>query len=249
MNAIELAGLGCCRGAGESLSSWLRAGPLGSNALAFPGSPTAKQGRLREGDLYCPACRLEEYGRRRWYSRSEWQYTSCVVCSVHNVPLVRCDAPPTHLRGRRWPRALRSEFSALGRWTGGWSKSDAQREGGHHLLPEVAVLRAILARTDPRMPHSRALAEGQWQLWIEGWPVSAGPLYPVQRQRMPARQSDRLAAMATTHRACLCLESGVALNWQPFAVRLRTLAWLQKRLFQLKPAWSEHVSLCFTRER
>jgi len=247
VNALQIAGLGCRRGAGESLSSWLRAGPLGVNAMGSPESPTGIHRSLRESDLYCPACHLEESGRRRWYSRHEWQDPICVICSVHAVPLVRCDAPPIRLRGRSWPKALHTEFRALNRWIQGWNSS-SRHERSRALEPEVAVLRAILARTDPRMPHSQALTEGQWYLWVEGWPVLPGPLYSVRRQTMPARQSDRLAAMATTHRVCLCLQSGVEPYWRPLAVRRRTLVWLQECLHRLKPAWSEHIPLCFSRE-
>lgn len=248
MNSLEFAGLGCCRGAGESLSSWLRAGPLGSNAVASLDSPAPTRGALREGELYCPACRLEELGRRRWYSRIEWKDPRCVICSVHAVPLVQCDAPPTRLRGRLWPQALRIEFRALNLWTRGWSESVSSREGDRANQPEVAVLRAILARTDPRLPYSRALAEGQWRLWVEGWPVPAGPLYPAQRRAMPARQSDRLAVWATTHRVCLGLQTGVAPNWPPLHIRSRTLARLRGHLHPLNATWNEHISQWFTRE-
>jgi hypothetical protein len=245
MSTLEFAGLGCRRGAGESLFSWLRAGPLGVNAVGSHESAATLFGALSEAVLYCPACRVEESGRRRWYSRSEWRDPNCVICSVHDVPLVRCDAPPARLRGRRWPRALRSEFRALNRWTQGWSESASRKESNHANQPEVAVLRAILARTDPRMPHSRALAEGQWRLWVEGWPLPAGPLFPLRRQTMPTRQPDRLAAIETTHRVCLCLQSGVEPNWPPLVVRRRTLTWLHGRLHQLRPAWNEHICLCF----
>lgn len=245
MNTHEFAGLGCCRGAGESLSSWLRAGPLGSNAVASLHSPETPQDDLKESKLYCPACRLEELGRRRWYSRTEWQDAHCVICSVHDVPLVQCDAPPTRLRGRRWPQTLRTEFRALDRWTRGWSGPASHREGNIATQPEVAVLRAILARSDPRVPYSRAMAEGQWRLWLEGWPVPAGPLYPPQRRTMPAREPDRLAVMGTTHRVCLCLQTGVIPDWPPLHVRSRTLAWLKGCLDHLNPAWNEHFSRCF----
>jgi len=244
MNALELAGLGCCRGEGESLSSWLRAGPLGPLAESCLEPPAKPQAASREGLLYCPACRVEESGRRRWYSRSEWEDPSCVICSVHAVPLLRCDAPPTCLRGRRWPEAWRAEFRALDRWLRGRSGFASHAEGGAD-PPVAAVLRAILARTDPRVPYSRALAEAQWRLWVEGWPVPAGPMFPVQRHTMPVRQPDRLALMAATHRVCLGLQ-GAEPRWPPLPVRLRTLAWLRTRLHQLEPAWSEHISQYFT---
>lgn len=246
MNTVEFAALGCCRGVGESLSSWLRGGPLGENAAKSLESAATNLHALRERVLYCPACRVEESGRRRWYSRGEWQNPIFVICSIHDVPLVQLDTPPTRLRGRRWPETLRTQFRELNRWTRSWSEPVSQQEGGRAKQPEVAVLWAILARTDPRLPHSQALADGQWRLCVEGWPVPAWPLYPFQRQTMPARQPDRLALIETTHRVCLCLQFGLEPSWPPLGVRFRTLTRLQGRLHQLKPTWSERISLCFT---
>lgn len=247
MNALELAGLGSAHGEGESLASWLCAGPLGAHALELAGlAPVAdsEDGR-QNGRLFCPACRLNESGRRRWYSRSEWEDPHCVICSVHAVPLVWCEAPPARLRGRRWPVDMRAEFRALSQWTRKWSKFDLCRRAGRVDRPELAVMQAILARTDPRTPYSRAFAEAQWHLSVEGWPVPWGPQFPVRPRALPVRQPDRLALMAITRRVCVGLETGRAPRWLPLCIRPRTLARLEANLRQLRPAWNEHVARCF----
>jgi hypothetical protein len=248
MNAIETAGLACCRGEGESLTSWLRAGPLGLGACASVEALTSTGQTTGEQDRYCPACRVEELGRRRWYTRAEWQDPRCVVCSNHALPLVQRDAPPTRLRGRRWPRTMHAEFLALGQWIRGWSGNVSRTAGGPQVQPEALVLQAILARTDPRAPHSAALAEGQWRLWMDGWPVTAGPSNTTRRRTMPAKESDRLAVMAVTYRVCLGLQSGTEPNWPPLHIRRRTLKWLRGRLHSLKPDWAEHISLHFIQD-
>lgn len=250
MKALELAGLGATGGTGESLVSWLCAGPLGASALELAGlGPITVNGDGRQkGRLFCPACRLDEPSRRRWYSRAEWEDPHCVICSAHAIPLVWCATTPARLRGRRWPVELRAEFHAINQWTRKWSDSGLCRRTGGVGRPELAVLRAILAPTDPRIPYSRAFAEAQWHLWLEGWPVPSGPLFPARRRALPARQPDRLAVMAITHRVCLGLQTGRAPNWPPLPIRPRTLARLRACLHQLHPAWNEHLACCFKQD-
>ena len=214
MSSEEWAALGCCRGHGESLGSWLRAGPLGAQGLSgLASSPPAN------GDLYCPACHLDEAGRRRWYTREDWSRQS-VVCATHALPLLRCEAPPATLRSRRWPVALREEFRALASWT--------QQGGGGEI--GRAITRAVSARSDPRVAYSRAWAEAQWQLWARGWPVPAAPR-PVDRGGVlaPWHQVDRLALLAITYRVSLARETGQSPGWRTLPIRARVLRWLQGR--------------------
>lgn len=251
MSALEVARLGSARGAGESLASWLCAGPLGVSTvgLAGPVSVLDSGDGRREGRLFCPACRVEELGRRRWYSRSEWEDPHCVICSTHAAPLVWREIAPTRLRGKRWSIELRAEFRALSQWTSDWSVVGLSQRRGRAGRPEFAVLRAILARTDPRIPYSQAFAEAQWHLWAEGWPVPSGPQFPPHRGALPARQSDRLAVMAATHRVCLGLQSGLSPNWSLLPVRARALVRLRRCLRRLNPAWNEHLDCCFRQDQ
>ncbi len=214
MNAESMAALGCRRGVGESLASWLRAGPLGPQAVKFSACPTPI-----DGALYCPACRLEEAGRRRWYTREDWPSQS-VVCTTHALPLVRCEAPPTRLCGRRWSPILRAEFRALGTWM-------QQGSGGE---VGCAIARAVSARTDPKVAFSRAWAEAQWHLWATGWPVPDAPRLPSRGSLSPLFQFDRLALMAIVHHVYIALEGGQGTMWPALHLRSRVFLWLEKRI-------------------
>lgn len=235
MNVLEIAGLGCTRGEGESLLSWVSAGPLGATGAKALGLPPAAD--CKGGRLFCPACRLETSGQRRWYSRDAWDSPGCVVCIKHALPLVRSDDPPTRLRSRRWPPGFRVEFRALGHWTQVWVRQDMTRRISHGQSVEMAVVHALLARTDPRVPFSTALACGQWELWLEGWPVSSSPRFASTFQGWPLHQSDRLALMAIAYRICSGLERRTPPVWMPLLVRSRTLAVLRATVGRLRPGW------------
>lgn len=251
MNALELAGLGSSAGSGESLVSWLSAGPLGSSALELVGlAPTPGNScGPRKGGLFCPLCRLDERGHRRWYSRAEWEDPHCVICSEHAIPLIWCKAAPTRLRGMRWPAELRAEFRALGCWTQGWSSPGLGQCASRTNRPELSVLRTILMRTDPRTPYSEAWAEAQWHLWVEGWPVPPGYLFPARRRELPTRQPDRLAVMAITYRVCSGLIANHPPSWPLLPIRSRAFVCLQARLGQLNPLWDTYFARCFKRVR
>lgn len=250
MNAVELAGLGSSTGEGESLASWLCAGPLGTRALelAEPSMRANVDGR-REGRLFCPACHLDELGRRRWFSRAEWEDPHCAICSAHAIPLVWCEAAPACLRGMRWSVELRTEFRALSHWTREWSSLSLGQRASRTDRPEFSVLRAILMRTDPRIPYSGAWAEAQWHLRIEGWPVPPGYLFPARRRELPTRQSDRLAVMAITYRICIGLIANHPPSWPPLPIRSRAFVCLKARLRQFDPLWDTYFAHCFKQDR
>lgn len=250
MNALEIAGLGSTPGAGESLASWLRAGPLGKRAIQFLESNLNEvdYARAKGALLYCPACYVSDSGRRRWYSRSEWMNPFCVICAAHEVPLLRSAEAPFLLRGRRWPTDLREEFRSLSQWTVCKSIQIRASRTGKFCSPEHAVLRAVLHRTDPRLPYSRALADAQWHLWASGWPVPPGPQYPPRHEELPVRQPDRLALMAVVHYLCMSFQASVRPLWPSLPLRSRSLVVLSTYLHRHSPAWQRQLSLCFTRE-
>lgn len=214
MNAKSMAALGCRRGIGESLSSWLRAGPLGLQTAKLSACPTPI-----DGALYCPACRLEEAGRRRWYTREDWP-SQGVVCTTHALPLLRFETPPVRLYGRRWSASLRAEFRALGVWTQQGSGGEIGR----------AIIRALCARTDPQVAYSRAWAEAQWHLWLTGWPVPDAPRLPSRGPLSPLFQFDRLALMAIAHRVYIAREGEQGTMWPVLHIRPRVFCWLEKRI-------------------
>lgn len=229
MNAEHWAALGSRRGSGESLSSWLRAGPLGTQAFNAPAELESVGGQL-----YCPACRVDEGGRRRWYTREDWPADG-IVCMTHALPLLRCDTPPRRLRGRRWSPVLRDAFRALGMWAKEYQASDVGR----------AIVRTICARSDPRAAYSRAWAEAQWHLWATEWPVPATPRFPRCGPLVPLLQVDRLALMAITHRVHLALGGKRDVDWPPLPIRTRVLRLLEGRVGKARPGWRARIEHCF----
>lgn len=229
MSVETWAGLGSHRGAGESLASWLRAGPLGARACPAPGA----RGR-RADSLFCPACWVDEAGRRRWYSREAWSNNS-VVCTVHGLPLLYCDTVPKRVRGRRWSQSLREEFDALAKWA----------PQDHLRAESEAITRAICARSDPREAYSAAWSEAQWYLWAEGWPVAAAPKMRLHGVLHPIVQSDRLALTAIVRRIVVNLETGRHTGWPALPVRPRVLIWLQARIQRLQIDCRMGVAGCF----
>jgi hypothetical protein len=229
MNAEHWAALGSRRGVGESLASWLRAGPLGTQVCDAPGGS-----ELVGGQLYCPACRVDEAGRRRWYTREGWPVDG-VVCTTHALPLLRCDGPPARLRSRRWSPVLRDEFHALGAWT----------QQGNVGVVGRAIVRAICARSDPRAAYSQAWAEAQWHLWAIEWPVPAAPRLPRRGRLTPVYQCDRLALMAIAHRVHVALAAGRDTGWPTLPIRARVLRWLEGRVGQVHPSWHARIARCF----
>lgn len=229
MNPEVWAALGCRRAAGESLVSWLRAGPLGDQGLSRLASSLPAG-----GDLYCPACYMDEDGQRRWYTRESWTAQE-VVCGTHAMPLLRCERPPPRLRGRRWPSALREEYRAIAVWT--------QQGGGGEI--GHAIARAVSARSDPRVAYSRAWAEAQWHLWAGGWPVPYAPRLPLQGPLTPTFQFDRLALMAIARRVHVALETGEGTGWTALPVRARVMGWLIERIGRAHPILLGRLAQCF----
>lgn len=246
VSMLEFAGLGCRRGGGESLLSWACAGPLGSAGAESVG--LSLDTICERGRLFCPACRVREFNQHRWYSREAWDHPGHTVCDVHALPLLQSDTPPTCLRSRRWPADLRTQFRALGNWEQMWARAEAVQLTGRVRTLELALVRALLARTDPRVPFSAALASGQWSLWLTGWPVPSGPKFPATRCVLPARQPDRMALMALAWKAHMSLALGIPSYWPALELRHRAYRLLQGRLAAHCPAWSANMQLCFRKE-
>jgi|GEM_PF-5595186 len=229
MNAEHWAALGSRRGVAESVASWLRASPLGIRIVDAHAAPESSA-----GTLFCPACRVDEAGHRRWYTREDWP-ANAVVCTTHALPLLCCDTPPARLRSRRWPHSLRDEFRALGAWT--------QQIEAHPA--SNAITRALCARSDPRLAHSCAWAEAQWYLWATGWPVPSAPKFPLRGPLTPMFQFDRLALAAIVRRVCIACDTGQGTGWPALPLRAHVLVWLEVQIGRLRPHWQPHLARCF----
>lgn len=219
MNLYQLAGLGTKPGTGESLSSWLSAGPL----------PASLVGRLCQDDnrkeyrSFCPRCMVSEKGQRRWYTRSDWDDPRHVVCSAHGLPLVRATRTPE----REWAIPLKqqvySQLRRLGEWVPTWvGRSPMQHRG--QLALRSACLEDLILYAITRSGHGYAVpAAGvniaQWLLWQEGWPVAARPTgsadYQLQRLE---RSGDRLAVVASVWRLRSYLIGDEIIKWPPIPI-------------------------------
>ena len=213
------AALGARRGEGESLASWLAAGPLGSHAFDAAGIP-----RPVSPFAFCPACRLVEGVQKRLYSRRRWRKAPSVACAVHGIPLVYGDAPPLRLRVSI-DQAMRARLRVLAHWTTTWRVG----LGGTGAGVESDLLWAITRRTDPRAPFSEAWATGQWRCWADDWPVRPSPRQPARFSWDAVTQpGDRLALVATIFRL-VHEDSEQANAWSPLPVRPRVWATLLAR--------------------
>lgn len=202
MRPAELAALGACKGAGESLGSWLAAGAMGEALLqTYAAQLAADDGWAPLNPLppaYCPGCRVGTGTERRWYSRPGWHDPRRVVCSCHGLPLHRRERPPKQLIAPRLSADVRKGLFALSTWIEQWIAASPLREDQRMgFTPTCAADWALLDIVSPQRaltPFAPLAAEAQWFLWADGWPVPAGFRGRARYQlaRVP-RQGDRLA--------------------------------------------------------
>ena len=216
----EWGALGACRAPGESLASWLTAGPLGDGVFASAGLP-APIGPFP----YCSSCRFRCDGGLRHYTRATWRNPWVVTCEVHGLPLTWSEVPPLRIAwaaGAGW----RAEFRSLARWSA--SQRDSKERGS------IArdLLWALTRRSDPRLPFSLTWSNAHWQRWAEGWPVHTAPRQPLHFSWSALLQpGDRLALAGSVWRLTRELQGEVR-AWPALALRERTRSALESRLIR-----------------
>jgi hypothetical protein len=235
----QLAPLGPRRARGESLRSWLAAGPLRCAASAVLPA-------LDRPLLYCPCCWLREGNARRWFTRLSWEDARAVVCSMHGQPLRSIASAPARLAPLAIKRPIREELKAIAVACEQWSRASACVVRPRPRTREDLVLRALVARTWLGHAYSAAWSLGQWRLWSEGWPVP-----PCVRSKasmkdwMQARQGDRLGLMCTAIHIASSLERPRAPAWPGLPLRPPVFRWLTGRMDELGVS-AEAVALVFT---
>jgi len=236
MKLEEIAALGARRGSGESLASWLRAGPLGSGVLSY--FPELRSVEIDNEDAVasctiCPSCSVNGHDHRRLYARSEWSDPRVVVCIKHAQPLQ--NVKPAMLSARLARKRPTAEFRRIAQWISRWQTqslcSSARRLTMSPNCLEDIVLDAV---TNDRTGAVASI--WQWRLWTAGWPVTPRPRFQPQFQlaKVP-RLADRLALVSTVWRICQLLRGEIAPRWPPVRVAAEIYAQLENNILRFEP--------------
>lgn len=221
MSLKSMAGLGNRPGCGESLTSWLRAGPLSAEAwtndLKDIGAPV-----LRDA-VYCPKCYLSERGRKRWYTKAEWIDPRQVICSEHGLPLIRCAGSVARLRSPELSQAFHGEARSLSGWVAAWQQRSPCTPGGWLVSQddclEDQILSAFAGQAYGQKVSIQAFWLSHWRLRLEGWPLPSAPhACPTFQMGLIAHQMDRLALVGTVQRISSCLLSEKEGAWPPLLI-------------------------------
>lgn len=227
-----MAGLGAEAGSGESLFSWLAAGPLAVSA--WTGEEPDVQPAYSFN--YCPRCIVREGNRRRWYSRDEWYDPRRVLCRFHNIPLVRAISPPRRLSTPPLGREMQLQARCLSNWIEEWIFSSPSTIAGRLIFSSECLQDQILLALTEREGAAWSLALAHWRLWLEGWPLPSSPHAKHSHQLgLVPSQTDRLAIVATAWKVWSCL-TGVENNvWPALPIDCNALYDLQGKLQKTWP--------------
>jgi len=244
MRLEEIAALGTCRGAGESLASWLRAGPLGSRALSY--FPELRNVKIDSEDevascTICPSCSTSKRDHRRLYARSEWNDPRVVVCIEHARPLqhirpaLLSTTPP-----RKHPVP---EFRNFANWIRRW-QAQSPCSSARRLTVSESCLEDVLLDAVTRDKTAAAASTWQWRLWMAGWPLSPSARSKPQFQLADMRWlPDRLALVGTIWRLCQLLRGETLLPWPPVRLAEEVYASLEDTIWRCWPSvvarWAE----------
>jgi hypothetical protein len=240
MSLESMAGLGACRGTGESLASWLRAGPLPLTAWTSGAIDCCAHSL----SMYCPGCVVGEKSVRRHYSRAEWLDPRRVICNIHNIPLIQALAPPKHLTTPNVGCGVQSELLCLVQWIEEWISLSPCTLAGRLILSPNCLQDQILRSLTLEDEAGCTLALSDWRLWLEGWPVPAHPhggsSYQVGSM---SSQTDRLAIVATTWKVWTLLVGGRSCLWPALPISYQAFCHLKGILHEIWPRSASRLPL------
>jgi len=248
MKLEEIAALGTYREAGESLASWLRAGPLGSAVLSY--FPECRSVEIDNEDIVasctiCPSCSTSRGRYRRLYVRSAWSDPRVVVCTEHARPLqlVR----PALLGVQASRRAPLPEFRDLARWITRW-QTLSPCISARRLTTSRSCLEDVVLDVVTKDQAGTIASTWQWRLWVDGWPVPSSPRAPPQFQLadMP-RLADRLALVGTVWRICQLLRGEFVPHWPPIRLEEVAYAQMENCIQRFEPSLVARLSLVLRR--
>lgn len=176
---------------GESLHSWLDAGPLGIEAwISLP--------ERSWSGLFCPRCHSSADGSRRWYSKEIWLDPRQVICEKHGLPLLRRSGPIARLRSPPFLCAFRSHALALAPFIENWRRMSPCSPAGRLIFRPACLEDQVLATLTGFLfgvePSIEAFYTGYWLTHLEGWPMPPAPhSQPRYQLGSMAHQPDRLA--------------------------------------------------------
>jgi hypothetical protein len=227
-----MAGLGFRRGNGESLLSWLRAGPLPLSSW------TDKESNHDSNHVfnYCPGCVVREHGRRRYYSRAEWRDPRRAICSIHNFPLLRASGPPERLRMPRQTQGTRLQLRCLSRWVEGWISLSPSNVAGRLMFSSTRLQDQVLLLLTEGEGAVRSFALANWRLWLEGWPLPSHPHgSPYCQLSLMPSQTDRLAILAATWRIWVGLLDTGENSWPALPIDAEAFCHFRSTLHETWP--------------
>lgn len=238
-----MAGLGSRRAPGESLASWLRAGPL---PLATWSSDTVER-YTNHLSLYCPSCRVKDGRKSRYYSRAEWQDPRRVVCATHFLPLVQVSRPPKHIGMPRLGREIRLQLEQLAQWIEAWILLSPATIVGRQIFVSHCLHDQLLRALSEQDEKAQSFAIACWQLWLDGWPLPSHPHgMPASQVGEVNSQTDRLALVVTIWKVWGCLLGKASRLWPALPVDSQSLSRLQGALFETWPRFAARLPLVLT---
>ncbi len=243
-----MAGLGVRHGQGESLTSWLKAGPLG--AEPWVSNPGRIGGLVLQDAAYCAKCCFSEHGRKRWYTKTEWIDPRYVICSEHGLPLVRCSRSLTRLRTPVLSQAFRSEAKCISNWVDAWKQRSPCTPGGWLICQddclEDQILLAFSGQAYAPKASIQAFWLSHWRLRAEGWPLPLAPhTCPAFQVGLIARQADRLALVGAVQRVWSYLVFEKEHAWPPLLIERTSFFRLQETLRSSWPHLMDRLPLVF----
>jgi len=244
MKLEEIAALGSDREPGESLGSWLRAGPLGPAVLSY--FPELRTVEIDSEDAVasctiCPRCWVHEHGCRRLYARTEWSDPRMVVCIEHAQPLQ--SVKPTLLSARLAHSRSTREFRMIAKWITRW-QAQSPCSSTRHLVMSRSCVEDVMLDALTKIRVATVASTWQWRLWVDGWPVPPCPrsLPQFQLVDMP-RLADRLALVCTVWRICRLLRGEIAPHWPPVRVAEEEYAQLENSISRFEPRLADRLGL------
>lgn len=243
MNLEIMAGLGSCRGSGESLASWLRAGPLPLSAW----TDETVDHYTSPLFLCCPCCQVRSGRSVRYYSRSEWRDPRRVVCATHCVPLVRAIFPPERLRVPQLEQEVQLQLEQLARWIEEWISLSPSTVVGRSIFASHCLQDQVFLALTERDGEAQSFAVACWRLWLEGWPLPSHPHgNPAPHLGVVYSQADRLALVATTWKVWACLVGTQSRLWPALPIDSQSFFRLQSALLEAWPCLVARLPLVVT---
>jgi hypothetical protein len=233
MNLELVASLGATRAPGESLRSWLRAGPLELSAWSELESGGPRM------EPYCPRCYMRADGGKRWYTKAAWADRRVVVCIEHGLPLFESNGRISRLMTPALSKSRRLQSLELSDWIARWCVDSPCTPSGRQIFRTRCLqdqLLAAITGLQAGQPSIEAFNVGCWLLSLDGWLMSGLPRdVPRFQVASMTRQIDRFALVCLIWRLERRLVVGDDATWRSLALEEGCYQLLRESLRQNWP--------------